>query len=92
VPGSFENVSTPSKSSNDEDSMTNRHSAYLVILEHDMREDDAQATVTALGQIKGVLSVGPYVAENLAIDIAESRVRNELSQKLFEVLYPKRTI
>lgn len=70
--------------------MTDRHSAYLVILDHDIREDDAQATVTALSQIKGVLSVGPYVAENLAIDIAESRVRSELSQKLFEVLHPKR--
>jgi hypothetical protein len=71
--------------------MTDRHSAYLVILEHDMREDDAQATVTALGQIKGVLSVGPYVAENMVNDIAEARVRNELTQKLIEVLHPKRS-
>jgi hypothetical protein len=42
--------------------MTDRHSRYIVTLQGDIREADAQAVVTALGMIKGVLSVAPVVA------------------------------
>ena len=39
--------------------MTDRINAFIVILDRDIREDDAEDTITALKQIKGVLSVKP---------------------------------
>jgi hypothetical protein len=68
--------------------MTDHHSAYIVILETDIREDDAQATINAIKQIRGVLAVEPHPFDPDE-RIAEMRVRNELSNKIFDVLYPK---
>jgi hypothetical protein len=42
--------------------MTDRHTAYLVTLAEPIREDDAEPTAAALGQIKGVIDVRPFVA------------------------------
>jgi len=42
--------------------MTDRHTAYIVTLEEPMREDDAEATLNALRQIRGVLDVRPVIA------------------------------
>lgn len=42
--------------------MTDRHTAYIVTLETPIREDDAQPTLDAIRQIKGVLDVRPVVA------------------------------
>lgn len=68
-------------------SVTNRISAFVVVLDEDLREDDAQATIAALHQIKGVLSVQPHVADVASV-VATARVRSELWRKLYEVLYP----
>ena len=35
--------------------MTDRHCGYIITLENDIREDDAEATINALRMIKGVL-------------------------------------
>ena len=37
--------------------MTTRHRGYVVVLERDIREDDAAATIAALKRIRGVLTV-----------------------------------
>lgn len=37
--------------------MTDRHVAYTVILDQEIREDDAEAIVTALKMVKGVIRV-----------------------------------
>lgn len=66
--------------------MTDRHSGYVVVLDHDMREDDAEATLNALRMVKGVLSVEPIIAspaEGLPIEI---RVRHEIREKLFALV------
>lgn len=68
--------------------MTDRINAFIVILNHDIREDDAEDTITALKQIKGVLSVQPHVAD-FSDAIAQDRVRMELTEKLWRVLHPK---
>ena len=68
--------------------MTDRHSAYIVTLERDIREDDAEAVRTALRMITGVLSVEPVVAD-LGQHIANERAKRDLGQKLWEVIYPK---
>lgn len=41
--------------------MTDRHTAYVVILEDDIREDDAQWTINALKMVRGVATVQPIV-------------------------------
>lgn len=68
--------------------MTDRHSAYIVVLERNMRSDDAEPTIAALRQIRGVLTVEPVVANTMDF-VAEERVRSDLAKKLFAVLYPK---
>ena len=43
--------------------MTDRITAYLVTLDEPTREDDAEITLAAIRQIKGVLTVKPVVSE-----------------------------
>lgn len=43
--------------------MTTRHSGYFVVLEEDIREDDAEALIIALRMIKGVVSVKPVESD-----------------------------
>jgi hypothetical protein len=35
--------------------MTDRHAGYVVVLERDIREDDAEVILSAIGMVKGVL-------------------------------------
>lgn len=65
--------------------MTNRYNAFLVVLEHDIRDDDAEPILNALKQIKGVLSVKPHVKE-FSDSIAQERARQELRMKLWNAL------
>jgi hypothetical protein len=68
--------------------MTDRINAFIVILDRDIRDDDAEDTITALKQIKGVISVKPRV-KSMGDVIAEDRVRMELTERLWRVLHPK---
>jgi hypothetical protein len=65
--------------------MTTRHTGYIVVLEKDIREDDAEAVITALTMVRGVLTITPIEA-NPESRIAEERVRQELRIKLFAAL------
>jgi hypothetical protein len=67
--------------------VTDRHNGYYVVLENDIRSDDAEATIAAIKQIKGVLSVTPNVA-SFDEHIAEMRVRTELGDKIMRLLHP----
>jgi hypothetical protein len=67
--------------------MTDRVNGFFVVLEQDIREDDAEATIAAIKQIRGVLSVKPNVG-GFDEYIAEMRVRSELTDALLKVLYP----
>lgn len=68
--------------------MTDRFDSLTVVLEADIRTDDAEHIINAIQLIKGVLSVDPHVRD-LENHIAYMRVRNELSERLWGVLYPK---
>lgn len=57
--------------------MTDRHMGYVVALERDVREDDAESTIAAIRHIKGVLSVKPITTDAGAM-VAELRVRTEV--------------
>ena len=67
--------------------MTNRLKGFIVILEENTREDDAQPIADALAMVKGVLKVTPVVS---AIDgmIAEVRARQRLVDQLLPILMP----
>lgn len=68
--------------------MTDRFAGYIVVLEDNIRSDDAEATTKAIAQLRGVVSVIPVVS-NIEIHIAEERVRRELGDKLLQVVFPK---
>lgn len=67
--------------------MTDRYNALTVVLERDIREDDAEHILKAIGMIRGVLSVTPNIAD-MEAHIAEQRVRREMGEKLMAVFYP----
>lgn len=67
--------------------MTDRYNALTVVLDRDIRSDDAEAIINAIRQIRGVLAVDPHVAD-MADHVAVARVRAELTEKLWGVLHP----
>ena len=68
--------------------MTDRFNTLTVVLERDIREDDAEALLTAILQLRGVLSVSGDVADPAAY-MAEERAKRQLGKKLWEVLHQK---
>lgn len=61
--------------------MTDRHAGYVVVLDADIREDDAEAVLAALRMVKHVRSVAPVVA-NPGLMIAEIRARTDYADRL----------
>lgn len=68
--------------------MTDRVSALTVVLEHDIRVDDIEPLLTAIRQLRGVLSVRTEVISGLDIHIAESRVRTRVIKGIFDLVDP----
>lgn len=64
--------------------MTDRHSGYIVILEDDVREDDAEATLQAIRQVKRVIDVRPIVSDTMQ-EIATSRAKWEIRNKIDQI-------
>lgn len=69
--------------------MTTRHAGYLVTLEKDMREDDAEGVITALRMVKGVVSVEPVIGDP-SLALAEERARFRLQKALWDVVNKSR--
>jgi len=44
--------------------MTERYQGFVVVLDEEMREDDAECTINAIRQIKGVIKVSPVTDDN----------------------------
>lgn len=68
--------------------MTDRFNALTVVLDHDIRDDDAEPLIAAIMQLRGVLSVAGNVSD-LSAHLAHERARRELGEQLWRVLYPK---
>ena len=66
--------------------MTDRHAGYVVVLARDIREDDAAATIAAIQQIKGVLTVTPVLADAMT-SIATARAAMEIRNRLLEGIF-----
>jgi hypothetical protein len=67
--------------------MTDRFHSLTVVLEADIRDDDAAPLMNAIRQLRGVLSVAGNVAD-FQTHMAEERARNELRSALLDVVYP----
>ena len=65
--------------------MTDRYDSLTVVLEDDIREDDSEALMEAIGQLRGVLTVSGNVTDPRAF-IAESRAREQIRRRLFAAL------
>lgn len=66
--------------------MTDRYHSLTVTLDVDIREDDAQAIISAIKQMRRVIDVTGNVAD-LDSHMAEQRTRRELGQKIIDVIY-----
>jgi DNA-binding phage protein len=62
--------------------MTDRHMGYVVVLDHDIRSDDAEYILNALRMVKGVQQVTPIVNEVGVSSLVEMRLRTDLKQKV----------
>lgn len=65
--------------------MTDRVSAFTVVLADNIREDEVEEIVTALSMVRGVIDVTEHIV-NPGYYIAETRIRSELKQKLWEII------
>ena len=65
--------------------MTDRYSTLTVVLECDLRDDDAQQLIDAIGTMRRVASVSGNV-EDRAVYAARERVAREWFAKLHETL------
>lgn len=65
--------------------MTDRLAGVVVTFEQNIREDNAEATIAALQQVKGVLSVEPVVGD-VSLAMAESRAKHEVTMRVYEAL------
>lgn len=65
--------------------MTDRISAIIVVLEQDIREDDAKAIVHAIEALRHVLSVKLHVS-NAEQHIATERAKFEMQKKILDIL------
>jgi hypothetical protein len=68
--------------------MTTRLKGLLVTFEPDVREDDAECIINAIRLLKRVIAVKP-IPNDIEQSIAVDRVRHELGQKLWKVIYPQ---
>ena len=69
--------------------MTDRFNALTVVLEKDIREDDAQALIAAIAQLRGVATVTGNVVDNLTATVEHTRAWIEIDEALRKVLHPK---
>ena len=69
--------------------MTDRYHSLTVVLEHDMRDDDAETLISAIRQLRGVLCVSGIVSDSNA-HMAFERARADIGKNLWNILYPSR--
>lgn len=70
--------------------MTDRYSGFVVTLADDVREDDAEAIVTALRMVRGVVSVEPINGTSFEAMVAKERADSEWRERIVQLLRDER--
>lgn len=65
--------------------MTDRYHSLTVVLEQDLREDDARALIDVISGLRGVWSVEGNVSD-ITTYMAVARVKRDLGRKLIDVI------
>jgi len=65
--------------------MTDRYDALFVVLDVDLRSDDAEALISAIKQFRHVISVEGHISD-FDGQMALMRTKTELKQALWQVL------
>lgn len=68
--------------------MSDRINGFIVALDKECSDTAVQQTINAIKQIKGVVDVTPNIVDPRD-HIAEMRVRQEMTTKIFKVLTEK---
>ena len=68
--------------------MSDRINALVVTLNRDLPLDEAESLIQAIRQFAGVIGVSGNVAQ-IGEEIVRQRVRDELTTRMWDVLYPK---
>jgi len=69
--------------------MTDRHNSLTVILEEPIRSDDIQPLIEAISLFRHVLKVVPGEPKVIEQFIADERAKRELTEKMWQIMYPK---
>jgi hypothetical protein len=67
--------------------MSDRHAGFVVTLDKDLKDEDAEEIANAIRCLQHVITVRPVVS-NIEMHILHEQVRHELMQKLWDVLKP----
>jgi len=67
--------------------MTDRWSGLVVVLETDMRDDDAAQLVNAIGQLRGVMNVLPVVSRPGLEMVVKQRLREKLERRMHDAIW-----
>ena len=65
--------------------MADRHAGYVVVLKKNTKDEDAAATLAAIKELRGVLTVEPIIADT-SLQIAEARIKSEVKKHITDVL------
>lgn len=68
--------------------MTDRIHSITVVLEKDIREDDAECILNAIRMIKHVLTAKGNVSD-FESRMAEDRARSKIHKQVFNAIYPE---
>lgn len=65
--------------------MTDRYYALTVVLEGNVRDDDAEPLIAAIRQLRGVADVLPHVADTNTV-VGEVRARTKITERVMRAL------
>ncbi len=66
--------------------MTDRYTGFIVALKESLSEEEAQKTITAITQIKGVIGIDP-VEDNVGMALAKMQVGIDIKNKLIALIH-----
>ncbi|MEX3240471.1 hypothetical protein [Serratia quinivorans] len=68
--------------------MTDRYHSITVVLDREVREDDAEFILNAIRMIKGVASVSGNVSDSSHYAAVE-QARLEIREQIYKIIYPR---